>query len=284
VKDNKLPKTAKYVLRCQIFRGSEMPQLRSPLNPLECTKLQVVVSIGHHIIMSSRQKGKNGNLMWANHSDEKTYNMTKGIDDELEFPLDFEQVPDVFVYVTKGKITNFDTRNIDFKAICFRRFKVKDLIDQNFKGELTMIEDPVHNLLTDDEFPGSLLLRLGFGLKDTYERVMTNEPEVRQAWANANAMKETVSPYRVVVNVFQGRDLPAADSSSLLNPYVRVKFNWQKEKTQTLRQTISPVYMKSFGSTFSCSTGIWASRARPATTTFADKSSLIWTRMPSTCT
>ncbi len=250
ISENKLPQTAKYVLRCQIFRGSEMPRSNVLLSALASSQLQVVVSVGHHIVMSSRQDNKTGNIVWANHADERQYNLMKGVEegDEIIFPRDVDQVPDVFVYLTKGEIKDFDTRSMEFKAMCFRRFKVKDLVEDDFKGELqwlTLLEDPVHDMLKDGAFPGSLLLRLGFGLKDTYERRIQDEV-VRNAWGNANAMKETLSPYRVVVNVFQGRNLPAADSNGLLDPYLKIKFNGKMEKTETLKKTTSPVYMRSF--------------------------------------
>lgn len=81
--------------------------------------------------------------------------------DPLVLPKDVSQIPDIFIYLCKA----------DGKPVTFCRLKPGDIKAETLIGfeqsaEWYLLqEDKSIDALTKDEFPGSLLIRLGFGLE-----------------------------------------------------------------------------------------------------------------------
>ena len=106
-----------------------------------------------------------------------------------------------------------------------------------FKGRAQA--DPVVGVLGATEPPGSLLLRIGVGPRKDATRVKT-------LWESQleHSKIENISHAVVRVLVFQGRNLPAADSNGSLDPYVKVRFMDTTQKTQRRDMTKNPSWFE----------------------------------------
>jgi hypothetical protein len=106
---------------------------------------------------------------------------------------------------------------------------------------LPLREDPGLNRLTDNQFPGALLLRLGFGrLEDA------TAPEVVREWREDVVRMQQRELFEVRVHIYQARNLPASDADGSLDPYFKVLFNGEREqRTSTKADTTAPLYYES---------------------------------------
>lgn len=217
------PKTRLYRMRAHFVCGSEIPSFLSPKNFGQNSKMQLVMTCGLKELKSSRGKNLKGVVEW-NDMDES---------DRMLLPEDLSQVPDIFLYLCKGEGDNR-------KPVCYRRFPAKELIGKHggFSNDvqwISMKEDSSIDALADDEFPGNVLVRLGFG---------TEEDAIANPWdpSDMDAVNKRV-PYQLRVHVYQGRRLPPADSNGLLDPYLVVRCLGEKPKESSKkRKTRDPVW------------------------------------------
>jgi hypothetical protein len=99
-------------------------------------------------------------------------------------------------------------------------------------------EDPGLNRLSDSEFPGALLVRLGFGLTTD----ATNEQHVREWQRDVRKMQER-ELFEVRVHIYQAKELPPSDPDGSVDPYFKVMFNGEKDqRTSTKSDTAAPLY------------------------------------------
>lgn len=127
----------------------------------------------------------------------------------------------------------------DRKQVSYRRFSAQNLLKDQMKQPATwllMKEDLAVDALDDDEFPGSILIRLGFVPVDE----IGTSP--RHNWKEDLETMKTRIPYHVRVNIFQGQSLPAADANGLLDPYLKVRLLGHQEKTQVVKKTRDPCW------------------------------------------
>jgi len=173
---------------------------------------------GWRCILNSNQIGK----VWLN----------AALEEQLELPTDPLQMPDIFLYLVKGP-------DISSKEVSFCRVKPVTLLDSKFTKGPTWFDlesDPTkfgRFGLSEDSYPGSLLVRLGFGW-------MEHAREVK--WPSYTADLENKKNYGLRVNVFQCRNLPSSDENGQLDPYVKVRFCGRKKKTKTLSTTADPCF------------------------------------------
>lgn len=217
------PRTRIYKMRAHFVCGSEIPQFRSTKHFGSLSKMQLVLSCGLNEIASSRAKNVNGVVEWNDMLESE----------KMLLPEDLTQVPDIFLYLCRG---DGSTR----KAVCYQRYTARELIggDGGFNSDVKWVslkEDPAIDALKDDEFPGNVLVRLGFG------------PEEAASLGPWNPMdKEVVNkrvPYQLRVHIYQGRRLPPADSNGLLDPYLVVRCLGEKAKeTSRKKKTRDPLW------------------------------------------
>jgi len=155
--------------------------------------------------------------------------------DLIKLPDDIKQVPDIFVYLI----------NEANRPVCFTRIKPY-AVDK--KGEPLLIEGGMRmlgfdgkatwQLLSEDksidaldqgEFPGSLLLKFGIGRA---EDGVKHEKE----WLICKDQSMTNTSYQARVHVYQGRDLPPADSNGLCDPFICVNFMGQQKCTKIVKK------------------------------------------------
>jgi hypothetical protein len=99
-------------------------------------------------------------------------------------------------------------------------------------------EDPGLNRLGDSEFPGALLLRLGFGLAMD----ATNEQHVREWQRDIRKMQER-ELFEVRIHIYQAKELPPSDPDGSIDPYFKVVFNGERDqRTSTKSDTTAPLY------------------------------------------
>ena len=109
--------------------------------------MSVRISCGTNEAVTNYEEFKDGVVLWHQLL----------VMDDMEFPVDTDGIPDVFIHVIPE---NSPTH------VSFARVNVKDLLKENsFKNKahwFTLLEDEVVNA-KPNEFPGQLLIKLGFG-------------------------------------------------------------------------------------------------------------------------
>ncbi|GBG24784.1 Fer-1-like protein 4 [Hondaea fermentalgiana] len=140
------------------------------------------------------------------------------------------QVPDLFLYLEDSS----------GRAISFARFRPEEILLERFRGEprwVTLAEDKANNRLDDDDFPGSVLVRIGLGPQDL---ASATQQEWTQEQLDPFMQKE---PFALRVHVYQGKDLPAADSDGMSDPYARVRVLGEKAgKVSRRTRTNNPLW------------------------------------------
>ena len=153
-------------------------------------------------------------------------------------------IPDIFIYLT----TEAD------RPVCYKRIKPYNIFKGTAKDELgrpvdeielkgfndpttweILEEDKAIDALDAGEFPGSLLLKVGFGLVDDAKEA---EPD----WAQALHDAKTACSYQARVHVYQGKSLPASDSNGLSDPFVCVNFMGKQKCTSIIQKSVFPCW------------------------------------------
>ncbi|CAM9547986.1 unnamed protein product [Ascophyllum nodosum] len=269
------PQTAKYTLRAIIFQGSDIPIFRSPrvtfISRQVTSKMRVMVTLGRVEIDFEAKSNKNGIVEWNRGEELHT----------LELPADPAQIPDIIIYLV---------RDTPEARVSYARIPAVDVLSQRFRGEpywQELVADRTRQglwALGSDDFPGSLLLRLGLG-RDNFARQhpwedmisffppettavgtlpkpgssVSDREDKRAGGGDANdrlgqpqlpaAKSEAAQgplgekkPYCLRAHVFQCRDLPSSEATGLLDPYVKVRFMGEKQKTTNEANTVHPCF------------------------------------------
>ncbi|OQR80945.1 myoferlin-like protein [Achlya hypogyna] len=217
------PPTKTYCLRAFVISGSEVPGLTSKMHWGSYSKMSVRVTCGNATLWFNRVANTKGMCSWNQFMQAPS----------LELPSDLTQCPDVFVYIVAG------TMGPDSRNICYARFKAADVLLSSPDAVpppkwIKMVEDEVLNELQDYQHAGNLLLRLGLA--------ETTSKEVPESWKEVSSTTMPSASYCLLVHLFQGRGLPAADSNGLLDPYVAVTCSGVGFKSSRKNRTRDPMY------------------------------------------
>ncbi|KAG2520033.1 hypothetical protein BBO99_00008415 [Phytophthora kernoviae] len=184
------PESCVYRMRAHFIQSIGLPKAAAAGK----SKLSLVLSCGLHQISSTKKKAVNGSLKW-NETEES---------DKMLFPVDLAQVPDVFLYLCEKD----DDKRV---AICYKRFRAKDLLATQFVRETEWIplvaDRAVAIARAREEYPGKVLVRLGFGPIET---------ATSQSW-DQKEMIEHVNhrmPYQVRIRLHEARNLVSLHSST----------------------------------------------------------------------
>jgi hypothetical protein len=187
-----------------IVSGTEVPKFTKTMHT---RKMHIKVMCGKYEMFSARVENNLGVCEWYENVESEA----------MELPEDLSQIPDIVVSICKGKGT-------DTIPVSYKRFSFAEVLKDEFSGALewTLLEeDKALDQLDDDQFPGSVLLKLGVGS-------IAAAQSSAKAWENQILSSRTKAAYQLRCHIYQASDLPPADDNGLLDPYIKVKFNGLK--------------------------------------------------------
>ena len=129
-------------------------------------------------------------------------------------------------------------------TVCFSRIPAARLLREQFRAgpcwELLKPEPSRASQLGGAALktnPGAVLLKLGFGLSED-----ALDPDF--SWPEEELLRKAKDrvPFCLRVFIYQAKELPASDQTSLLDPYVKVRFCGKKEKTRVHAMTTAPLF------------------------------------------
>ncbi len=217
------PPARDYVLQALVIAGSDLPHFG--LGPLINQQLRIQVCIGINELCTKPAKFEHGTCRWSEQLKSE----------RIVLPADIEQIPDIFIYLLRE----------DNKPVCFYRMKPW-VLDESKKKQflgfereaewVLMQEDKSIDALDKEVFPGTVLIKLGFGYAD--------EAELKQeSWKRALEKSRELTPYQMRIHVFQCRNIPAADSNGLSDPFLKIRFAGRESiKTKVKKKTLFPTY------------------------------------------
>lgn len=223
VRPRHVPKEVPMTLRALVISGTELPRFKknvaAGLGIGSARKLGVCLRFGKYEVHTERSPNVHGQAMWR-----------QLLETVVMVPTDIRQVPDLFIYLYRGEFED----NPDF--VSFKRIPGVKAIAQGFDKEAywqDLAEDKAINALTDEETPGSILMRWGLG---------SREAAVADAWSDDLEEMDMIEPYELRVNLYQGRSLPAADDDGSIDPFVKMRFAGDEKKSTRVDNATNPTW------------------------------------------
>ncbi|CAM9300468.1 unnamed protein product, partial [Phaeothamnion confervicola] len=205
------PATRLYAIRCFVVSGTEIPAFTSLANLGKTDKMSIRISIGKHELNCGPVDNNKGVCEWYEYLEEAG---------GLQLPAVESMLPDVLVQLLRGVK--------DQEPVCYCRIPAAELLKEEFitTPKWRMLgEDKVLDCLNDGEFPGSLLLKIGFGPREAFLKTA-------RAWEGELQLLRRKVPYQIRVHVYQARDLPAADDNGLMDPFLMIRCLGQTFNTE----------------------------------------------------
>eukprot|EP00002_Diphylleia_rotans_P036357 TRINITY_DN799_c0_g1_i1.p1 TRINITY_DN799_c0_g1~~TRINITY_DN799_c0_g1_i1.p1 ORF type:complete len:1445 (-),score=361.51 TRINITY_DN799_c0_g1_i1:290-4624(-) len=198
---------SQYYLRLDLYEAAELP--------FESGTVQVILAWGTYD-MKAEGDIKNGRAVFTSLFPEI----------KATFPEDVTQCPDVFIYIDKIDMLG------SAKRVAYCRFKFSDLRDDVVNPSWFIFkEDKVIDAIPRGEFPGCVLMKLVAG--KTPNGIPVERPPL---------VRMKMTKYIVRANIYQGRNLIAADDDGLSDPYIILKVGGQKVRTEVRYKTLFPVW------------------------------------------
>ena len=217
--------------------------------------MSIRIHVGDQVVTSSPMTNDKGMVEWLQRMPEMA----------VKLPLDPDQIPDTFIYLIPERSR---------KPICYCRLDTrKDIVEKGLDQPpkwYPLKEDPSIDALDSATFPGTVLLSIGLAPKDPpheqqgqqggqgrqggYIKPITQDVTPLYAGLRTDrntdwcAMldRSTARRGHLRVHLYSGRELPAADSNGLVDPYCILLFMGQKVKSKLLKKTRDPIYSQSF--------------------------------------
>ena len=228
------PQTSEYILQALVVAGTELPYFTSLSSIGYAQKLRVRVVMGIDELCTDYAKYEKGMCRW-------NQLLKSGI---LRFPTDMDQIPDIFVYLvteadrpvcyTRMKpYTVFPKASLDSEGREIDKIELKGFMEST---KWTILEeDKALDALDAGDFPGTLLLKIGFGLA-------TESARMQAEWETCLKEAKTSTQYQARIHIYQGRNLPSADSNGLCDPFVCVNFMGHRKVTKIVYKTLFPTW------------------------------------------
>lgn len=217
-----IPKEKKYTFSALVISGMELPKFYqyslSGVASHKAQSLRLKVCIGNNSLCTKPAKHEEGLCRW-----------NELLESTVILPADVQQLPDIFIYLLRE----------DDHAVCFTRLKSYDLETKKVFGFnvpmkwYNLKEDKSIDDLAEDDFPGSVLLEIGFS---PFDENNTNPLPIKLLKAKASRN------FQVRVHIYQCKDVTPSDSNGLADPYIRVSLMGQFKNTSTKRCTLFPSY------------------------------------------
>eukprot|EP00658_Telonema_sp_P-2_P027401 TRINITY_DN2115_c0_g1_i3.p1 TRINITY_DN2115_c0_g1~~TRINITY_DN2115_c0_g1_i3.p1 ORF type:complete len:608 (+),score=158.63 TRINITY_DN2115_c0_g1_i3:101-1924(+) len=213
------PEEVKYMVRLDVFQVTEVPEALA--------NARVYVTVGMGLPGSTNYRSTRpiklsgvSSMEWLDNRSAQIKFQTSWPKLRKSNPYTESQVPDIFVNLMCGG-----------KRIGYNRFKYNlQTLKQLGQGQIkwyTLKPDKFDNLVPDGTIPGFLQYRLQFGERDKLPRP-PNFP--------ATSSQE----YMLRAHIFQGKELPSADSNGMSDPFLEIRMGSEKKVTSTLEETLYP--------------------------------------------
>jgi len=111
------PPWKSFKVRAMIISGTEIPVFKNMTG--NTRKMMVKIQCGKFEILTSRKENNNGVCEWSEVIETE----------EIRYPVDLDQIPDVVVSICKGK----DAETV--LPVAYKRFKFADLVNERFEGD-----------------------------------------------------------------------------------------------------------------------------------------------------
>ena len=216
-----LPANQQYSIKVKAHMGQSLPLSSNFLNSA-VPKFAIKFCLLDYELVTEEQTVKNGTIFWNNntHSNNNSINVT--------LPEDIDYIPDLFVYLLRDSI-----------PICYYRFKITDLL------QMTSFEPTWYELHTDrvvaeeptGYFNCSILLSISFKAHGSIDTLQSRNIEIVKS-------ETTISPYRLIIDVFQCKNLRSMDNFGLSDPYISFKIGNKLIKTTIKSKTNDPIYFE----------------------------------------
>merc|ERR1719474_1737488 len=203
---------------------------------------------------------------------------------ELNMPKDPTECPDVIFYLIE-KAGGFEAKN---QVVSYLRFKWNDLVKHGFIKPpqwYTFKASPVLSDLSEEDFPGTILMGIRAGLKenkprevdqrarpfltidasgnkDPLEEVHNEVEEMKASERLKLAVEEKLNPSprgrtvkqltageimgELQVTVVNAQGVPTMDRGGKADPYVEVTVNGKTQKTSVQKDTLKPTWNETF--------------------------------------
>lgn len=185
------------------------------------------LSCGKYSMFSKRVENNNGVSRWEE--------LLQNDDDQMIYPKDETQMPDVFLHLCKGEPKS--TTN-PMLPMSFARFNAAELLKKGFTATepewVLLKEDKSLNCLADGEFPGNVLIMIGLGKKSEWY-------EERDRWETMRLQAEELATYHLRVHLFQARDIPDADMGGGVDPFFKINYWGREQKTSVFYKNKDPL-------------------------------------------
>lgn len=203
-----MPKETTFAFRVFIASGSELPAKK---------KLRASLTVGYTEFHSSAQRVRDGVASWEFFAE-----------DSVTLPQDPAQWPDTFVYIATG--------DDESDRSCFARIPTASVMAGGFTAPARWVEltaDPAVDNVSEHQYPGALLVRLGMGAPEEAAAV---------SWEDERRALTTTRQYTLRCQLFQARGLAASDSTGSLDPYVAFSVGRHTVRSTFERNTTSPAF------------------------------------------
>eukprot|EP00939_MAST-03C_sp_MAST-3C-sp1_P002448 g2448.t1 len=168
---------------------------------------------------------------------------------ERDVVSDPDQVPDMFIYLVKA---NGDRSHLDRTRLAFIRLRGRDLVEElgfeDCDPEWMHLKLDKSLSKSEDDFCGSLYLRIGVGTPEQWKREWP-ESERKKEEKDRNPkflpLSWRVPPigntrYELRLHLFRGRQLPVADENGFSDPFVKVLYCGAAKSGPIINRTLNP--------------------------------------------
>ena len=216
-----LPTTKQYIMTVKAYMGQGLPMI-SKLFKSTVPKFAVKFSIFDYEIVTDEQIIQNDMIFWNNDKNSNNNSIIMTLSENIDY------IPDLFVYLLRDSL-----------PVCYYRLRITDLLNiatfepkwYELYADKTLVEE------AKEYFNSSLLLSISFKVFDNDKSQISKEVTIFER-------EPTVSPYRLIIDVFQCKNLRSMDNFGLSDPYITFKICGKNVKTTIKKKTNDPQYFE----------------------------------------
>lgn len=221
-----LPQMSNWVLQVDVYQANEIPLKGKWRCEVCCGNSSFT---GHEVLL------EDGLVKWFSAI---MTNDNSSTDLPLKLPSDPNFCPDLFIYLTRGD-----------KRISFFRVPFQEVVNAGWVVAprwICMKEDKVLDRLSDEQFPGNLLIGVRAGLLENLPKDV--HPNARPLLAVGGHRDESLMSFgNLAITLKCGRGLPATDiSTNACDPFVILRLGETSVTSKTIRRECNPSWNEEF--------------------------------------
>jgi hypothetical protein len=229
VPDNLQPQGAMYTFRVMIYQGSDFGSQGAHASSSKGPKYALGVRVGPHEVRSQFKHYEDGAVDWG---------QLMSVD--MVLPVEYQLLPDTIITVYKGSESAST-------SVAYHRFHTADILPKADAEPpsakwYVLKHDLSHRSVSTIGFPGSALLAMSLVNKE--DVVQDDDGNELVNWEPERRRMEIRQAYCMRVSIYQCRNLPAVNDVSVIDPYVKVRFAGQKQKTSVKPSTQNPAFFE----------------------------------------